>query len=98
MRPEVVQQHKAPVENPGWHHHIGIHGPEGNPQSASQHPAPPFRLTARVLVANHERSIDLFEKCFQGVIRMSPNNKPHSALGGIFGHIPQSLLEEVIVP
>jgi hypothetical protein len=60
--PEVMQQHKAAVEDPRWYNYIGVYSPVGQFKFSRLDSPPAFRLPARILVANQQHGLNLFKK------------------------------------
>ena len=97
VRPEVMQQHKAPPEDARRHHHVGVHGPVRNPE-------PPASIRRQ-----RSGSRQGFSSPISSAARTSSRNS--SSLRGrpahdesqlarrrVFGHVAQPLLQKVIVP
>ena len=98
MRAEVVQQHKAAIENPRGNHHIRVHSPVGKLQPLRQNLPPAFRLTTWILVADQKSRFHFFEECFQRIIRRTAQHKSHAPLGCVLLDVSQPLLQKVVMP
>ena len=95
---EMVQQHKAAIENARRHNHVGIDGPIRKLEPLGKHTAPAFRLAAWILVANQQRRTGLFEKSLERIIGVLPHYEAHAALRRILRHVSQSLMQKVVMP
>ena len=94
-RTEVVEENEASAEDAGGNDDIGVDGPIRELEFFGKDGAPAFGLAAGVLVADEERGVDFFEKCFERCRRFA-YDESYAAVGCVFCHVAQALLEKVI--
>src|SRR5579871_2207129 len=98
MRPEVVQQKVAAIEEHRRNNHVGVYSPERQVELPRQCPAPALRLAAWILITNNHRGLHFAYESGQRILRMPPDYETDSALFCVLGDIPQTLRKKVIVP